>query len=81
MIVLAGQNNFCPQFSQFGYSQNISEGLPPGQVVLVTAALDGDTGASGVVDYAIIGEFKYIQLISYKSDLFTCIRWQSFGTF
>ena len=43
--------------------------------MLVISALDGDTGASGVVDYAIIGELINIQLISYKSDLFKHIRW------
>lgn len=60
MILLVGQNNFCPQFSQFNYSQNISESSSPGQVVLVVTAQDRDTGVSGVVDYAIIGEFTNI---------------------
>ncbi|KAI6653482.1 Protocadherin Fat 4-like [Oopsacas minuta] len=54
MIVLTGQNDFCPEFSQANYSTNLTESSPPGELVITVHAEDRDAEINGAVRYSII---------------------------
>lgn len=52
-LVLLDQNDNAPSFSRESYQASVSEGLPPGALVLRVSAADPDEGPSGHVTYSL----------------------------